>query len=102
MQVDRICFTKNINGNISLEEIIKEYFDEVMALYDLIGVYNNFSIEGSIENAKIRFDITFNSKKDATFIFSVVNGCVINKYNKLFKCNVQHIDNMLCIMLGEV
>lgn len=98
MQTDRINFIKNIDCNISLIDIFKEYFDEVMALYDLVGTYKDYTVKGDVDKS-IVFNITFTNEDDALKLKDIIDNITITKYNKSFRCSVQHISNTLCINL---
>lgn len=98
---DRITFTKNIDCN-DISHIVKEYFDEIMALYDLVGTYNNFSIKSdTCSTPFILFNLTFESEVDSIQILNVVNGTEIRKYGKIFKCDVQLNSNVLIVTIKE-
>ena len=97
MHKDRINFTKNINCNISLEEIIKGYFDETMAIYDLIATYDNFSINSNVDDTTIYFNLIFDNKEDAFKLKKILNNRIITKYNRNFTCIVELKDNILCV-----
>lgn len=98
MQTDRINFIKNIDCNISLIDIFKQYFDEVMALYDLVGTCKDFTVKGDVEETII-FNITFTKDSDAKKLKSIIDNITITKYNRNFKCSVQHTNNTLCVNL---
>lgn len=101
MQQDRIAFTKSINCN-DISHIVKDYFDEIMALYDLVGTYNNFYIKGDTDSGTtIVFSLIFETEEKAIQIFDTVNGHTIRKYGRTFKCDIQLNSNILCITIKE-
>lgn len=101
--MNRLDFAKSIDySDTNIETAIKEYFDEVMALYDLVARYNNFSIQSNISNTDISFNLTFNNKKELNIFKNIVSETRIYKYNKIFKCKInKHNDKMLQIYLIE-
>lgn len=97
---DRISFTKSIDcDDISL--MIKDYFDEVMALYDLVGTYKNFNIKSNSDDTidMIVFNLIFKTNEDSMQIFNMVNNAEIRKYHRTFKCDVQLNSNVLNITI---
>lgn len=102
MHCDRIEFTKNMNCNISLEELFKGYFDETMAVYDLVESYCNCKIKSCIDN---RFELTlvFKNKKDSLSAFNILKtNNIIYKYDRVFNYYLQHIGKEIIITIEEV
>lgn len=98
--MDRILFATSIGINVPIEVCIKEYFDEIMVLYDLMYSYKDFMIYGDIENSIITFRIECdNSIIDR--LKELLNNRSICKYNKQFICIAENVNDSLSIKLAS-
>lgn len=63
--MDRLQFVQSI-GYENFEKSIVRFFDENMALYNLIGEYKNINcITGNVDDKSITFDIKFDNISDS-------------------------------------
>lgn len=100
--MNRVSFANNINFNVPIHQIIMDYFDELMTLYDLVCGYTNFKIEGNVgETSAISFNMIFDTRGVAESVSNMINNRIIYKYNRNFTCNTQHDinDNVLNVRL---
>lgn len=89
--MNRVSFANSINFNVPIQQIILEYFDELMSLYDLICECTNFRIDGNVcDSQSISFNMTFENKDTARSIHNTIDNTTICRYSKQFTCNTQH------------
>lgn len=60
--MNRPEFSRSIQ-DIKPEEIMKNKFKQVMALYDLVGQLDDIIVQGTTDDDDISFLVTFNTKK---------------------------------------
>lgn len=79
-----LAFPNNVivNNIDDIQDIIK-YFDELMALYDLIGQYGNIFINAN-NNNDISFDIIFKGYDDALKLYNVIQRKEVSKYGHIY------------------
>lgn len=108
-ETDRLNFMRNIHftNEISLETVMRQYFDQVIGMYDIyiqsihnIAVGNN--IDMSVINSNdIKFSIICESiedailKKDHLSIYTY-----INVYDKIFYIRTNRKDNVINIVIS--
>ena len=82
--MDRVAFSESIsNDPVTL---VKDYFNELMAIYDLFGSYEGISVKGSMEIDKpISFWITFDSNTNAEDMKKIATGKELMIYGTLYK-----------------
>lgn len=67
--MDRLQFVKSI-GYDNFKESIVRFFDENMALYNLVGEYKNINcITGNVDDKSITFDLKFNNVSDSNKMY---------------------------------
>lgn len=69
--MDTISFINSI-GYSNFEKSVTNYFDENMALYNLVHDYTGLKINGEIEGSSIKFHLNFNSNKDAKKMYDAL------------------------------
>lgn len=75
--MDRIEFVQSIDYE-NFEKSIVRFFDENMALYNLVGEYKNIGcITGNVDGSSITFDLTFNNKKDSKKMQAIIKDKVV-------------------------
>ena len=98
--MNRIDFTQSLKSNISIEQIIKNHFDELMSIYNVLGEYGNIKIEGEFEEGAISFELKFKSKKDALVLYeSVKNDRTVNIYDRQFTWCFEHNGKVILVKL---
>lgn len=82
---------------------IIKFFDELMILYNIIGIRKDVKIS-TIENETIaKFNIVFPTINEANRLYNSFNGLEYKVYSKLYKINIDIIDELtLHITLVEV
>ena len=97
--MDRIEFSKSIN--IDPVSQVKDCFDEVMALYNLIEGIDYEYIHGLIENNeqhRVTFSISFMNNESAVSVMNIVNSQhIFNVYEKQFSVASKAAKNILDI-----
>lgn len=79
--MDRLVFCQSITG-VDPALQVKDFFNEVMGMYNLVENSDYRYINGSInENNKIQFTIGFDSPNTATFMKNNLDGNIITVYN---------------------
>lgn len=100
--MDRLDFTSrmqyNLQENMSKEKEICKHFDEIMGLYDVIGIMES-SILAHVNENNIQFNILTNNQDEANYIMAKVYNTTINKYGKIYKIEPVVFDNMISITL---
>lgn len=84
--MDRIDFSKSINVDPILQ--IQKFFDEVMAMYNLIEGVEYKCIHGLVgdwEDSEIRFVVTFNTCEDAVKTAYGIDNKIVQFCNNNFK-----------------
>lgn len=89
--MDRLQFSKSINcksksKDISVEYLVKNHFNKTMALYNLIGDYENIQVQGTVSKNNISFSLLFKTKKEAVEMHNIVNDTCFQIYNEV--CHV--------------
>ena len=87
---DILNFINSI-GYSNFKESVTTFFDENIALYNLIGNYNIIThnecptqIDGKIDRSSIKFILTFDNEEDAKKMHKIMNGSVINVFGRNF------------------
>ena len=96
--MDIVAFSKSIdNDPVSL---VKDYFDELMAMYDLFGSYDGISITSSItDDQPISFWITFDSKTSAEEMSKIATDREIMICGKIYKISGKVKNNSVVITI---
>lgn len=82
-----ICEFANGINTTDAAFMIKQYFDEIMILYELIG--NRQDIDICTGNNDIaEFILTMNTKKDAKKLYNSLNNTVFSVYNDTFSISM--------------
>lgn len=81
--MDRLEFSKSIGIDPELQ--IKNYFNEVMGMYNLFGKYKNISIQGSVSEQVVSFDLLFKDKKEAKELGVAINNTYTKIYDYLYR-----------------
>lgn len=72
-----------INNIDDIKDII-HYFDEIMALHDLIVEYKNVDVNANDNNNHISFDVIFKGCDDASRLYNVIQRKEVSKYGHIF------------------
>ena len=97
--MDRLAFVKSIGYN-DFEKSIVRFFDENMALYNLVGEYQNIDcITGNVDGKSITFDLKFNNQEDSETMYSIIYGNIICIYGHLYSIECKLNTNMINIKL---
>jgi hypothetical protein len=100
--MNRIDFVQSIEGYEDFQKSIVRFFDENMALYDLVGEYQNIdNIKGNIEDQSINFDIKFKNTKDSKKMYLVIYGKTINIYGHYYLIDLLLNKDIINIKLIE-
>lgn len=82
--MDRRGFMKSIKVN-NFEDYIVRHFDRTMALYDLIGSYDNIEISSNYDDPEsIKFDLLLSSNEEANRIKDVIDYTTLTIYDKTY------------------
>ena len=97
--MDRRGFMKSIEVN-NFEDYIVHHFDRTMALYDLIGSYNNIKISSNYDDPEsIKFDLLLSSNEEANKIKEVIDYTTLTIYDKTYKV-ISNVDaNLIAVEL---
>lgn len=104
--MNRVEFMQTIScDKISFDQIIKSFFDQIMALYGLVGSLSEDTdiCAESYNDNSIKFVILMDSDKDATDLYNVLQGNAIQVYNHLYQVSLvkNTKNNSLQIVLLE-
>jgi len=98
--MDRIDFTKSINANISIEQVVVNYFDEIMGIYNVLGEYSNFKLKGTFGEDGVSFELRFRKKKDAETLYDSIKSLKsIEIYDRQFNWNFEHNGKVILVNL---
>ena len=88
---DILNFINSI-GYSNFKESVTTFFDENIALYNIIGDYTIIThneyptqINGKIDRSSIKFILTFDSEENAKKMHEIMNGSIINVFNRNFQ-----------------
>ena len=99
---DRLNFAKSINHD-NFERNIQNFFDQTMALYNLLGSRDDIDISAnSTENKNIEFILLTDSKEEANQLYDMIDGHTIPIYGHLYKPELRHSKNSVHIALVDV
>ena len=102
--MDRVEFMQSIScDKISFDQIIENFFDQLMALYDLVGsLSDDTDICAESYNDTIKFIILLDSDKDATDLYNMINDTLINIYGRSYRVSlIKRKNNSLRVTLSE-
>lgn len=96
--MDSIEFVNSIQIS-DFRDAITRFFDEFMALHNLVGEYNSIeTINGEIKNGvSIAFQLNFQTKEDAITTNYLLSGINVNIYGRQFSINKFLDDKTLSI-----
>lgn len=89
----------------SIEKVkgsLANYFDQTMALYELVSSYNNIKICSESNDSIIVFNIIPKNKKYLKDLFDILNNKIITIYEITFRCECTINKSVLEIHLKEV
>lgn len=100
--MDHIRFAKSINAN-DLEYILKTFFDQVIALYNLVDSKFDLDISAETVNTtpSIRFIMLTNSVEEAEFAYSSLCNNIIKVYGHTYVAQLIKNDNSIYVELVE-
>lgn len=97
--MDRLEFVKSIEY-YDFEQSIVRFFDENMALYNLVGEYKNIEcITGNVDDKSIIFDLKFNDLDSCKKMYLLIQGESICIYGHLYSINSALNYDMISIEL---
>ena len=95
--MDRIEFSESLGVDPSTQ--IKEYFNQVMGIYNLFGEYDNLTIKGSVEDHQLSFALLFKTEKEAKDMHGAVDGCKIQLYGEYYRIHSTRLKKTLTIQV---
>ena len=95
--MDRIEFSKSLGVEPSTQ--IKEYFNEIMGIYNLFGEYENLTIRGSVKDEVLSFALLFKTEKEAKDMHSVVDGRRLQLYGDDYRIHSNRNKKTLTIQV---
>ena len=81
--MDRLDFVKSINHD-NFENTIRNFFDQTMALYNLIGAREDIDISSKEKNQDIEFILLTNSEEEAEQLYYSIENHSISIYGKMY------------------
>lgn len=94
-------FIKSISSGDS-ENIITNFFDEIMVLYNLVGDRSDLSIYNNSNNMIAIFNIKMNTEKDANILYSSLNNSDFSVYNTVFNISMTIDDNIITTTIQKI
>lgn len=83
----------------NFEEYIIQYFDETMALYDLVGTCENISVSSNQGSEAIKFDVLLSSENEAIKLKKIIDFTTLTVYDKTYNINSTINDKVVYIEL---
>lgn len=83
--MDRLEFSESIDIDRTVQ--LKDFFNEIMGLYNLIADYKNVSVSGSVKDQEVSFDLLFKTEKESKEMHSLVNMKRIYLYGSSYMIN---------------
>ena len=95
-------FAKNIDTN-NLINVLKKHFDQVMTLYNIIGRRDDIDVLVLDDKGdKIQFGLLLETQEDASRLYSLLNGTVINAYDCKFALQMMMSKNRITVSFNKV
>lgn len=94
-------FIKSIRSSDS-ENIITNFFDEIMVLYNLVGNRSDLSIYNNSDNMIAIFNIKMDTEKDANALYSNLNNSDFSVYNTVFNISMTIDDNIITTTIQKI
>lgn len=82
----------------NFEEYIVRYFDETMALYDLVGTCENISVSSN-QSESIKFNVLLSSNEEAIKLKEIIDFTTLTVYDKTYNINSKLNDRLVYIEL---
>lgn len=101
---NRVRFMQEIelHKDISLEYCIKDYFDQMMCMYNIVEHVPLSNIKMDCDGKVVNFSLCYNNNHDADIIESRLSfNNIIEIYKSRFIVNVERIDNILNVVLTK-
>ena len=103
--IDRVGFAKAITSD-NLEKNIQNFFDQAMALYDLLGSRDDLDInangtDNGTKEKDIEFILLTDSKDEANQLYEMIDGHTIPIYGHLYKPELRNSKNSVHIALVD-
>lgn len=101
--IDRLNFAKSINHD-NFERNIIHFFDQTMALYNLIGARDDLDISanGNVEEKTIEFILLSDNNKEAKELYSLIEGHNIPIYGHNYLPELRNVKNTVHIALVDI
>jgi len=95
-------FAKNIDTN-NLINVLKKHFDQVMTLYNIIGRRDDIDVLVLDDKGdKIQFGLLLETQEDASKLYNLLNGTVINAYDCKFALQMMMRKNRITVSFNKV
>ena len=97
--MDCVEFASNINveGDVHGEAMLRHiafFFDQIMALYHLIGTCSDMSITSMVDNKmSIKFIIINKLNEESNILFQVLNNTRLALYHKTFIVSMKQLSS---------
>lgn len=100
--MDRLDFSKSIDVDPRLQ--VKDFFDEVMAMYNLTEGINYKYIRGLVMDGAIQFAISFNTLDEAHHVAQYNDAKTIIVYNKNYNitCRIEECNKAVIMRLDQL
>lgn len=95
-------FAKNIDTN-NLINVLKKHFDQVMALYNIIGRRDDIDVLVLDDKGdKIQFGLLLETQEDASRLYNLLNGTVLHAYDCKFALQMMMSKNRITVSFNKV
>ena len=100
--MNRIDFTSRINYKVpeEKEKVISGHFDEIMGLYDIIGILES-SIDVSIEEEVMTFNIKTQNDQERSNIIERLSNLTVHKFGRRYYFEPEIDNDCLTVILKE-
>ena len=100
--MDRLDFTSHINYNVPVKEkAICNHFDEIMSLYDIIGVLEASSIDATVDKEVITFNIRAKTSQERSIMLQRLSTFTVNKFGHNYYAEPVINNDCLTVTLKE-
>ena len=102
--MDRVAFFQSVDQNKEYDSAITSLFDQLSALYNIFGRYDDVHVENITEPNKVKFNISSTSPENINYIFDCFNqyrysvGNIIEIYGRVFEIDIQKETNDFIII----
>ena len=93
----------NLSNISSLQNIIANYFEELMLIHSIVYMYNIDIIDKTVEDGPLILDLKFNNKYDCDKLYPIIKDNILLRYNTYIRiCSSIVSDQELLVTVVKI